>query len=135
MAPRSGRNCDPADRRSPACCFQRVETAGWNACYLPAGVGQTESGLAMWATSRKVLSSVGHRCFQYLTFFSEKLVRYLVPFCAREGERPFVFCVDGTFLTLNLLTTTIVAPPSNASKWQMGFNSAFKGLNMGGIEK
>jgi hypothetical protein len=32
-----------------------------------------------------------------------------------------------TVLTLNLLTTTIVAPPSNASKWQMGFNSAFKG--------
>ena len=31
-------------------------------------------------------------------------------------------------LTLNLLTSTIVAPPSNASKWQMGFNSAFKGL-------
>jgi hypothetical protein len=31
-------------------------------------------------------------------------------------------------LTLNLLTTTIIAPPSNASKWQMGFNSAFKGL-------
>jgi hypothetical protein len=33
-----------------------------------------------------------------------------------------------TYLTLNLLTSTIVAPPSNASKWQMGFNSAFKGL-------
>ena len=32
------------------------------------------------------------------------------------------------YLTLNLLTTTIVAPPSNASKWQTGFNSAFKGL-------
>jgi hypothetical protein len=31
-------------------------------------------------------------------------------------------------LTLNLLTTTIVAPPNNASKWEMGFNSAFKGL-------
>jgi len=31
-------------------------------------------------------------------------------------------------LTLNLLTTTIVAPPSNASKGQMGFNSVFKGL-------
>jgi len=31
-------------------------------------------------------------------------------------------------LTLNLLTTTIVAPPSNASKWQMGFNSTFKRL-------
>jgi len=39
--------------------------------------------------------------------------------------------IIGTFvayLTLNLLATTIVAPPSNASKWQMGFNSAFKGL-------
>ena len=32
-------------------------------------------------------------------------------------------------VTLNLLTTAIVAIPSNASKWQMGFNSAFKGLN------
>jgi hypothetical protein len=31
-------------------------------------------------------------------------------------------------LKVNLLKTTIVAPPSNASKWQMGFNSAFKGL-------
>jgi len=31
-------------------------------------------------------------------------------------------------LTLNLPTTTIVAPPGNASKWHMGFNSAFKGL-------
>jgi hypothetical protein len=30
-------------------------------------------------------------------------------------------------LTLNLLTTTIVVHPSNVSKWQMGFNSAFKG--------
>jgi len=33
-----------------------------------------------------------------------------------------------SLLTLNLLTTTIVAPPSNASKWQKGFNLAFKGL-------
>jgi len=33
-------------------------------------------------------------------------------------------------LTLKLLTTTIVAPPSNASKWQMEFNSAFKGLKL-----
>jgi hypothetical protein len=32
-------------------------------------------------------------------------------------------------LTLNLLTTTIVALPSNANKWQMGFNLAFNGLN------
>jgi hypothetical protein len=31
-------------------------------------------------------------------------------------------------LTLNLLTTIIVAPRSNANKWQMGFNLVFKGL-------
>jgi len=36
----------------------------------------------------------------------------------------------GYIKTLNLLTTTIVVPPSNASKWQIGFNSAFKGLNI-----
>ena len=37
--------------------------------------------------------------------------------------------VQINYLTLKLLTPTIVAPPSNASKWQMGFKSAFKGLN------
>jgi len=31
-------------------------------------------------------------------------------------------------LTLNLLRTTIVAPRSHASKWQMGFTLAFKEL-------
>ena len=31
-------------------------------------------------------------------------------------------------LTLNLLATTIVAPPRNANKRQIGFNSALKGL-------
>jgi len=40
-----------------------------------------------------------------------------------------VIFVLTSYLTLNLLTTTIVAPPSNGSKWQMGFNSAFKGLS------
>ena len=57
-----------------------------------------------------------------------------------KGElRKYIFCImlykeeyytKISPLTLNLLTTTIVAPPSNASKWQMGFNSAFKGLNI-----
>ena len=40
-------------------------------------------------------------------------------------------CKYCLYLTLNLLTTTIVAPPSNGSKWQMGFNSEFKGLKNG----
>jgi hypothetical protein len=34
-----------------------------------------------------------------------------------------------TALTLILLTWRIWWAPNNASKWQMGFNSAFKGLN------
>jgi hypothetical protein len=36
----------------------------------------------------------------------------------------------GWDLTLILLTWTIWWAPTNASKWQMGFNSGFKGLNM-----
>jgi len=38
-------------------------------------------------------------------------------------------------LTPNLLTITIVAPPSNASKWQIGFNSAFKWLKKARLER
>ena len=41
---------------------------------------------------------------------------------------PIVMIMVAMTLTLKLLTTIIVAPPSNASKWQMGFNSAFQGL-------
>jgi hypothetical protein len=33
-------------------------------------------------------------------------------------------------LTLILLTWRIWRAPNNASKWQIGFNSAFKGLNV-----
>ena len=33
------------------------------------------------------------------------------------------------YLTLVLLTWTIWRAPTNDSKWQMGFNSAFKGLS------
>jgi len=43
-------------------------------------------------------------------------------------ELPLLLKFNVNPLTLNLLTTTIVAPPSNVNKWQMGFNSAFKGL-------
>ena len=49
-------------------------------------------------------------------------------FNTREGHFQYNRMPFG--LTLNLLTTTIVAPPSNASKLQMGFNSAFKGLKV-----
>jgi predicted amidophosphoribosyltransferase len=53
-----------------------------------------------------------------------KMVLFIIPTDAHNYK------ITGTLkqLALNLLTTTIVAPPSNASKWQMGFNSARKGL-------
>ena len=41
---------------------------------------------------------------------------------------PFAPTLLFTLLTLNLLTWTIWRAPTNASKWRMGFNSAFKGL-------
>jgi len=37
---------------------------------------------------------------------------------------------SGAALTLTLLTWRIWRAPNNASRWQMGFNSAFKGLIM-----
>ena len=33
------------------------------------------------------------------------------------------------YVTLILLTWTIWRAPTNASKWRMGFNTTFKGLN------
>jgi len=39
------------------------------------------------------------------------------------------FIVDrGIILTFNLLTWRIWCAPTNSSKWQMGFNLAFKGV-------
>jgi hypothetical protein len=60
------------------------------------------------------------------------LLNEVTCFTANKRENRFFSCNKANMnstLTLILLTTTIVAPPSNASKWQMGFNSAFKGLN------
>jgi hypothetical protein len=39
-------------------------------------------------------------------------------------------CVLIQWVTLTMLTWRIWRAPTNASKWQMGFNSAFKGLKM-----
>ena len=40
----------------------------------------------------------------------------------------------GWDLTLILLTWTIWRAPTNASKWRMGFNSAFKGLTLNAVK-
>ena len=43
--------------------------------------------------------------------------------------REFTKYIKTDYLTLILLTWTIWRAPTNASKWRMGFNSAFKGLS------
>jgi len=40
----------------------------------------------------------------------------------------YLLILHYSFLTLNQLTWKIWWTPNNASRWQMGFNSAFKGL-------
>ena len=63
--------------------------------------------------------------FNFILLFLKNTKRKIMLYAARDyrdGD------MDIWSLTLNLLTTTIVAPPSNASKWQMGFNLAFKWL-------
>jgi len=47
-----------------------------------------------------------------------------------HGNSVIVFTVKADTLTLILLTWRIWWAPNNASKWQMGFNSAFKGLTV-----
>ena len=45
------------------------------------------------------------------------------------NQQNMELCIN-TILTLNPLTWKIWCAPNNASKWQMGFNSAFEGLNI-----
>jgi hypothetical protein len=78
------------------------------------------------------LSCLKHHCVKHLSVSCHSLTyiewRFTsVSYTLMAGDQPHN---NLCYLTLNLLTTTIVAPPSNASKWQMGSNSAFKGLNV-----
>ena len=51
------------------------------------------------------------------------------PLCLKIASRAELFFTgQRIYLTLILLTWTIWRAPTNASKWRMGFNSAFKGL-------
>jgi len=70
---------------------------------------------------RKFVGFPGTRVLQ-ISFTPARIVRPSIP--RFLGMLSNITCR----LTLNLLPTTIIALPNNASKWQMGFNSAFKGL-------
>ena len=55
----------------------------------------------------------------------EKAIRFAIRLVLCTALNVVEFC---RLLTLTLLRWTIWRAPTNASKWWMGFNSAFKGL-------
>ena len=83
----------------------------------------------LWNTAPAVLLSVWMN-FESQVKNSTLIFQFtLAILCLGVSESKFDSIKLFSALTLNLLTTTIVATPSNASKWQIGFNSVFKGLN------
>jgi hypothetical protein len=80
-----------------------------------------------------------YKAFSLFPYLTLRLYKYAPMLCLGTfllfnhniyGTYFFPCGAINTNVTLNLLTTTIVAPPSDASKWQMGFNSTFKGLTV-----
>ena len=71
-------------------------------------------------TTPEVATVLRHHYWHLVALFFEKLV----------VMNPLLVCIVryNMILTLILLTWRIWWAPNNASKWQMGFNSAFKGL-------
>jgi len=53
---------------------------------------------------------------------------FMITICETFVGVTSCFAIKKRYLTLILLTWRIWWAPNNASKWQMGFNSAFKGL-------
>ena len=86
------------------------------------------------------LSNKDQRKLFQVLLFNKKYSRLLLPITFSRsfaGNFTLYTCVDTSCiyilgcLTLNLPTWRIWWAPNNASKWQMGFNLAFKGLNKG----
>jgi hypothetical protein len=61
------------------------------------------------------------------TYCPAQLLRNFVPVCRQSHSLPLISGRGSKdFITLILLTSTIWQAPTNASKWRVGFNSAFK---------
>ena len=73
-------------------------------------------------------------CDELITRLEESYRLWCVVVCDLEISRmgaPYIYNISSlrvNDLTLILLTWRKWCAPNNASKWQMGFNSAFKGL-------
>jgi hypothetical protein len=73
-------------------------------------------------TWRDHVLMIARLLFEYFYFFQWNAHRN------NRGQVFFYFLLPEPFLTLTLLTWRIWWAPNNASRWQMRFNLAFKGL-------
>jgi hypothetical protein len=100
---------------------------------------RTKKQTACTAASTVMRHWIKSVCLSFLVILSTIEIRIS---CGTEefhntGRRKTFLCLleKHTFtLTLILLTCRIWWAPNNASRWQMGFNSAFKGLNLNYIQ-
>ena len=99
-------------------CFRKKEPR--YACLSEAKASHSQT---MWA---EVSSFAPHLLHSGLSSSSSRWRSLLSVLC--PVRRP-VTAPDWVLLTLTLLTWRIRWAPNNASRWQMGFNSVFKGLN------
>jgi hypothetical protein len=84
-----------------------------------------------------VLSGSG-LCDELITHPEESYRLWYVVVCDLETSRtgaPYIYIYDISSLRVNDLTLILLTwrkwwAPNNASKWQMGFNSGFKGLSI-----
>ena len=92
---------------------------------------------SLYQTTRRHISHESDIHFRYCKVFkiSQHGGNPVQFVCSNSIQKILVHDIVLCLKSINLLTTTIIAPPSNASKWQMGFNSAFKGLKYINIMK
>ena len=105
----------------------------WNQLFIAALVDA-----CLWVLSRHKSEHLKTLCsiIRFILVLSSQMLHLYLPvlptnFCI--FFRLFYACVPSSpyyfsYLTLTLLTWRIWRAPTNVSRWQMGFNSAFKGL-------
>jgi hypothetical protein len=103
-------------------------------CFTEGRVGTNRGWLGLQCYKINILRRLG---FSQQSWRSLKFpgIKHCVDWCrvvhVAENNSGCIFGVKDSldFLTLIMLTWKIWWAPNNDSKWQMGFNSAFKGLN------
>ena len=112
---------------SPALAYRPVGRGGPHFWWNIFNATHTQNSLP--ATSVQNQKSINSITFSFQNelnyWWCEGHLRLSGGHCWEREEQP-----NYSLLTLTLLTWTIWWAPTNASKWQLGFNSAFKGLTI-----